>query len=299
MSESADAHPSHLRLYSLILLMTLLWSGNYIVAKWALQQFPPLLASGARTGLAGCFMIPVYIWHTRRSGGVQWTRKQVPALVSLGLLGVGLNQLFFILGIGRTSVAHAAIVVSLTPMLVLLMAAAARQEKITTGKVVGMIVAITGVIVLQVSGSQANSASLAGDFFIFLACATFAIFTVRGKTQAATLGGITLNTFAYVGSGLALLPLTLWYGARFSFEAVTWSGWACLFYMAMFPSVLCYLIYYYALTHIPASRVAAFSYIQPLMAMIMAVPLLGEQPTRALLTGGVLVLAGVFLAERM
>jgi drug/metabolite transporter (DMT)-like permease len=68
--------------------------------------------------------------------------------------------------------------------------------------------------------------------------------------------------------------------------------------MAVFPSVVCYSIYYYALTYVPASRVSAFSYLQPLLAILMAIPLLGEQPTRSLMAGGALVLTGVFLAER-
>ena len=68
--------------------------------------------------------------------------------------------------------------------------------------------------------------------------------------------------------------------------------------MAVFPSVVCYSIYYYALTHVPASRVAAFSYLQPLLATIMAILLLGENTTAGLMSGGALVLLGVFIAEK-
>jgi drug/metabolite transporter (DMT)-like permease len=59
------------------------------------------------------------------------------------------------------------------------------------------------------------------------------------------------------------------------------------------------LIYYYALTHIPASRVSAFSYLQPLLATVLAIPFLGETPSASMVTGGCLVLAGVFVAERV
>ena len=95
-----------------------------------------------------------------------------------------------------------------------------------------------------------------------------------------------------------LLPVTLWLGRDFDFGAVTWSGWASLLYMAGLSSVLCYLIYYYALQRISASRVSTFSYLQPLLATLMAIPMLGEYPTRAIVIGGLLVFAGVFLAER-
>jgi drug/metabolite transporter (DMT)-like permease len=68
--------------------------------------------------------------------------------------------------------------------------------------------------------------------------------------------------------------------------------------MALFPSLVCYLIYYYALKFIAASRVSAFSYLQPLLATVMAVMVLGEEVTGGLAAGGALILSGVFVAER-
>jgi drug/metabolite transporter (DMT)-like permease len=96
-----------------------------------------------------------------------------------------------------------------------------------------------------------------------------------------------------------MLPVTIWYGSSFDFSRITWKVWTGLAYMALFPAVICYLIYYYALTWIPASRVSAFAYLQPLIAVLIAIPVLGEYPTRSLLAGGTLVLAGVFVAERV
>jgi drug/metabolite transporter (DMT)-like permease len=95
-----------------------------------------------------------------------------------------------------------------------------------------------------------------------------------------------------------MLPITAAYSIGFDYERVTWVAWASLVYMAVFPSVVCYSIYYYALTYVPASRVSAFSYLQPLLAIVMAIPLLGEHPTKSLVAGGALVITGVFLAER-
>lgn len=95
-----------------------------------------------------------------------------------------------------------------------------------------------------------------------------------------------------------MLPVIAWQSYGFDFTQVSAVAWTGILYMALFSSVLCYVIYYYALTYVPASRVAAFSYLQPVLATVMAIPLLGEHPTSALLMGGTLVLLGVFLAER-
>lgn len=295
---SSEGRPSPLRLYSLIGLMVFFWSANYVVAKHVLQQVPALLAVGLRTSIAGLAMIPVYRRWTQRTGGGDWNRRDIPVLLFLGLFGVGLNQGLFVVGISRTSVAHAAIMIAMTPMIVLVIAAISGLERLNLARLTGMAVALAGVAVLQ-TGSTVGGAALAGDAIVFGAAVAFALFTVRGKAEVHRFGGVTVNTFAYVGSAVAFLPVTLWSSLGFDFHRVTWTVWASLLYMALFPSVLCYLIYYYALSYIPASRVSAFAYLQPLVAMLIAIPVLGEYPSRSLLTGGALVLAGVFTAERV
>src|SRR5689334_16156642 len=105
--------------------MVMFWSANYIIAKVALREFPPLLLSGIRVSIAGLIMLPIYWSRPYRS--VKGT-FEAGRLVVLGFFGVALNQLFFVLGLGRTTVAHASIIVSIGPVLVLLIAAAIRQE---------------------------------------------------------------------------------------------------------------------------------------------------------------------------
>jgi drug/metabolite transporter (DMT)-like permease len=68
--------------------------------------------------------------------------------------------------------------------------------------------------------------------------------------------------------------------------------------MALFPSLVCYSIFYHALHYIAPSRITSLAYLQPLLAMFFAVTLLGESVTGGVAIGGLLVLAGVFLTQR-
>jgi len=68
--------------------------------------------------------------------------------------------------------------------------------------------------------------------------------------------------------------------------------------MALFPSVICYLIYYHALTRISASRVSAFIYLEPVIATLMGVAFLGERISTSLVAGGTVIFTGVYLTER-
>lgn len=287
------------RLNLLLLVMVTFWSGNYIVGKLALREFPPLLLSGIRLTMAAAMMLPFYGWQRLRTQ-VRWTRADVPLLICLGLLGMALNQVLFVLGLSRTSVAHAAILVGLTPVVVLVIAAMMRLERLTPRKATGVLVALAGVAVLKAldHGGNGPRSTLLGDALILLSGLAFALFATFGKRTTGRHTSITVNTFAYVSGAVALAPITIWQGWNFPFSHVSLAAWLSVTYMALFPSAICYLIFYYALGHITASRVSAYSYLQPVMATLMGVMVLNEHVTTSLVVGGAVILLGVSLTER-
>jgi drug/metabolite transporter (DMT)-like permease len=290
---------SHALLYSLIAAMTLFWSANYSIGKVALPEFPPLLACGLRIVFAAAFMLPAYFLDREAPS---WRTRDVPFLFVLGLFGVTLNQLFFLLGLSRTSAVHSVLIIGMTPIFVLLFAGLIKQEQITARKAAGMFIALGGVAILNMMPADADPPgarpTILGDFFVTLAAMTFALFTVLGKKISHQHSAITVNTFGYVGGALALAPLTLWQSQGFSFARVSLAAWSSLIYMALFSSVICYLIYYYALGRIPASRVSAFNYLQPIIATILATATLGERVTFPVMAGGAVIFSGVYLTER-
>ena len=293
----SGARPSEARLYSLLGLMLLFWSLNYVVGKVALREFPPVLLTCLRTTIAGTFILPIYLWRERGRPWT-WTSRELGELLLLGIYGVIANQLFFVLGLAWTSVAHAAVIMTLMPILVLLLAAFLGQERITARKVLGMTIAAAGVGVLQLERKSGSGATLLGDFCTFLCGISLAVFTVRSKQLMKRFGSLMINSVAYIGGSLAIAPLTIWLSVRYGAGRASAVAWWSVAYMAVFSSVLAYFIYNYALTYMPASRASAVSYLQPLGATLLAVLLLGEPVTTTLAIGGILVLTGVFVTER-
>ena len=277
-------------------LMVLLWSFNFIVGKLVVREFPPLLASGLRIAAAGALMVPIAALSGRQSLRIERSHRAPLAL--LGVAGIALNQVLFLVGLNRTSVAHAALIFGLSPILVLVAAAAAGEERLSGRRLAGMLVALAGVAVLHAGSDAASGATLSGDLLVLAGAAAFADFTVRSKPFTARYGAITMNTVGYLSGAVALAPLLVWEARRFAFGQVSAPAWAALAYMAIFPSVVCYLIFYHALRHLAASRIAALAYLQPVLATLMGAALLGERVSGALVAGGVLVLAGVWVAER-
>jgi drug/metabolite transporter (DMT)-like permease len=285
-------------LYGLLSLMIVGWAGNYIAGKIALQTLPPVLLYGLRISMAAGLMAPVYIWERRRHRPT-WTRRDLPLMIVIGIFGVSLNQFLFVLGLSRTSVAHASIFSNMSPILVLLLASASGLERLTKRKLVGIAVALAGVVLLRAMDAQPQGeATFLGDLLVFLGSLAFSIFTVLGKPSAKRQGSVAVNTVAYVGGALLMAPVTLWQAARFPLAAVPWSAWAAVFYMALGPSVVCYLIYYYALGHMEASRLAAFNYLLPPMATLLGIWTLGEQITLWTVLAASVIFGGIYLVER-
>lgn len=296
---NGSRRPSPAKLYSLVGLMVLLWSINFIVAKIALREFPAPLLGVMRFVFAGLLVVPFYAWRRQYRTTPPHGARDRLRLILLGLLGIGLNQLFFVIGIGKTSVGHASFLMALTPVWVLMIAVLAKQEVLSLRKTAGLTLAVVGVAILQTAPGRASTGATAvGDAFIFLSSFTFSLFTVFGKAATGRFGSLTMNTYAFVSSALVLAPPIISHYWAFDYSAPSLSSWLSLLYMALFPSLLCYLIYYYALAYIPATRISAFSYLQPLLATSMAIPLLGESPSSTVLAGGALILAGVSLTER-
>ncbi|MEZ5403113.1 MAG: DMT family transporter [Bryobacteraceae bacterium] len=299
MNEEQRSEPkTPASVYFLLGVVVLVWSINFVVGKFALRQIPDVLLGTLRFTVAAAMLTPYYVFERRRRKLPLIEKGGIGKLMAVGLVGVGANQLCFLLGLSRTSVAHAAILFALTPMIVLLVSAAAGMERITAKKVGGIVLAIAGVGLLQTGDRAGREATLLGDAFIAAAVATFSIFTVGGKWLRKDFDTLTITTGTYLGSAILLSPVTLLASRNFDFAGVSWSGWAAVFYMALFPSIIAYMIYYHALHYLDATQLSLLAYLQPVMATVFGVTLLDERITPGLLAGGALILAGVFVAER-
>jgi drug/metabolite transporter (DMT)-like permease len=274
-------------------LVTFLWSFNFITSKIALRQWNPVMLTCLRTTIAFFLMVPLY-WQ-ERSQPLGWSRTW--RLMALGTLGMAANQIFFALGVKQTSVAHGALIIGMTPVFVYLLTAVIGQETFRPRKFIGLAIALAGIGVLQANAT--GKSTLLGDSLVLLASLSFTAFTVFSKPLSGRQSPIATVTLNYTGAMLFLLPATIIVGWDYPFHQILPISWACLLFMALVPSVLCFLLYYRVLRGLPASKLSTFTYLQPILAGGMAIPFLGETLSWNLFTGGLLILLGVFATERL
>jgi drug/metabolite transporter (DMT)-like permease len=292
--------PSRARLYSLLGLMVLIWGANFIFAKIAVRETPGMLVACLRTVLSGLFMIPVYRVASQRPDPTlrPWTLRDLPRMAAVGILGIVLNQVLFVLALAHTSVAHGAIVGATAPVMVLLGAALLGHEKLGRRRVVGMAASAAGVAVLQLGRVPGGHPSPLGDLLMLGNAGLFAGFSLFGKPLSAEVGSLAVNAVAFWGGAVLALPYAVWGLWQMGPGNISAAAWIGILYMSVAPSLVGYMIYSYALRYLPSSRVASVTYLQPVLGTLLAVALLGERPGLAYFGGGAVILAGVWLVQR-
>jgi len=272
-----------------------LWGLNYSFAKMAVEEIDPFAVALVRVVVA----TPLFFLALARKGEARFTAAELRTALPLGLSGVLANQVFFITGIRKTTPAHSSLVVALLPIAVLVLANFILGERLTPMKMAGMLVALSGIALISLrDGWSFSRETLAGDFLTFCGVCSFAYYTVAGKGVVPWMGVLRTTALSFLAGGAAMIPLAVHASLRQDWGGVSARGWIGLAYVVLVGTFLCYLLYTWALSRIESGKVAAFMYLQPVVAGITSYILLGETLHGHFVLGGLAVLAGVYLAER-
>lgn len=301
---SSRPHPPALVLYGALLVHSLISAGTFLFAKRALVELH--WAQLALVRFAGTSVIFALLL-LRLPKGTRLPPPEVRRTIWwLALVAVPLNQGFFLGGLSLSTAAHAALLYTLTPLFVALLAHVFVGERLTPRTATGTAIALGGALFVLVSRQAAqgalSGAPLLGDGLILLAVLAWATYTAQGRTLVGRFGALRMIAWTLMG-GTALfspLGLALSFGTaaqRARFSQASPAAWWGILYLVIFTSVIAYLVWYWALAWLPAARVAVFSNLQPLFTAGLAHVFLGEQVTLLFLGGAAVVIGGVLLAQ--
>jgi drug/metabolite transporter (DMT)-like permease len=306
---SAGRAPSRTAVAASIALLVVVLAVTFIAAKIGLLYLPPLAMASFRVVLAGTVMVPTYFLCSRMpafSEAAAFRRRGFAArdfwiFLYLGFFGVTVNQICFTVGLHFTSVSHAAVIVGMGPLYILVLAVLLRLERATGHKVIGMLIAFLGIAVLaSENGISVPSASLVGDAITMTGSIGFAIYVVLGKRVAGKYDTLTMTAFNHFAGALIVLPLAIYEAANLHSAGnwpLPWQAWAAVFYMAVFSSALASVFYFWLLRYLEASQLSAFTYLLPVLATILGILWLGENSSWGQVLGGILALGGVYWIE--
>jgi drug/metabolite transporter (DMT)-like permease len=273
-----------------LLVVQLLFGAMPVAGKVAIGSFgPPSVAFFRMATGAALFQV---LRVGLRQAPIPWSDQ--PKLLLCGILGISANQLLFLHGLSLTSATHAAVLTTTIPVLTLVASAVLGRERLIPRKILGILLALGGVLYLLAGRDPTGHASLLGDLFVFANATVYAFYLVLSRDLLARHSPLSVLAWIFTWGLLTALPFT----GLPVLEGHPSAAWAAVAFIVIGPTIGSYWLNLYALQTVPASVVAVFIYLQPSIAAVLAVPLLGEQPTVRLLVSAVLSFIGVFVATR-
>ena len=281
----------------LLVLVTLMWGNSFIAIKHIVEYVSPLeLVTLRFVPVALTFIL---ILLPSRGGRVrEMIREEGWRLAFLGLTGAVLYNAFLAWGETRVPAGTASLIIALNPAFIYVLSLVLLDETFHWYRAVGLGVAFGGLLIIIRWGT--GQLVTIGDaryvFITMLAPTMWAVYTIFGKSVITRHPPLMVTGASMVFAGLFSLifvrPALL-----MRIPTLPLSFWGAVLFLALPCTVFAFLVWFSALEHMPASRVAVFIYLVPMFSVSFSHWILGEPITPALLLGAAVLIVGVWLVN--
>lgn len=283
----------------LAVLATLIWSGNFIIARGVIKTIPPVSLAFYRWVLATLILLPFAWKHVK--GDIPTIKNHLLYFIVAAATGVSMFNTFVYIGGHHSEAINLALIgTTSSPIISVILAAIFLKERISLLRVVGMLVCLTGVLLLLGKGNITGvfSASFSkGDLWVLAAALAFSIYNTLVKNKP---GGMHPLSFLFVvfffGTAL-LIPFYLYEWQHSGGFAVTSTSILVILYLGLAASVISFLIWNMAISKLGSGRTALFGNLIPVFSSIEAVLILGERIHWVHFVSFALVITGLIIAN--
>jgi len=289
--------------YLLLTVAACFWGGNYVVGHLLVNLVDPIILSSARWILTAMLLVALY--HRQIAG--QWgaMRRSFHIITLLALFGQVLFPLTLYIGLQYTSSLNAAIYLSTTPALVLLINKTIFKERISIQNILGVIISSLGVIWLVMQGDLWHLDTLKnlnrGDLWTMGSAASWAVYCAFLRLKPREVGGNAFVAVSATIGAVVLLPILIFsmaiYGLPATVEFSRSGVIIGLLYLVIFPSWLSYLLWNKGIQAIGATRGEVFSHIIPLSGGLFSVLFLSVPLHSFHLVSALLIVCGIALCS--
>jgi drug/metabolite transporter (DMT)-like permease len=279
----------------LLFIMAVIWGVNFVVVKYATHIFSPVAFTGLRVGVAALFLVSVAVAR----GGLSLPRADVLRLLLLGSLGNGLYQLFFVHGVARTRAGNAALIIGAVPAFVAVMARFRGMERVKRTTLVGIALSVLGValVIIGSAGSSRGGNTVLGAVLVFLGALCWSWYTILLQPYTTRVDVVQLTAVTAIGGAIPLIIASTPALLDTDWSKVGAGGWSALIYSSALSMGIAYFFWYRGLRVLGPTRTAVYANLQPIVALLVAWPFLGEVPTIFQWVGAATIVAGVFLTR--
>lgn len=277
-----------------LIIANTIWGAAAPIFKWSLIDTPPFTLAILRFSLGALILLPFL------KGKFHVAKKDFFSLFLLSVFGVTVNIAFFFMGLRFADSINAPIIASSGPIFIILFGILFLKDKIKKKTLIGGLLGLLGVtaIVVIPAIEKGVDTSFLGNIFFVIATLGTVIHAIISKKIIPNYNPLTIVFWSFVIGSICFLPMFLNEVNSVGFlPVVNFQSLFGIFFGAVLASALAYFLQTWAILKMPVEDVGLFTYMDPVIAIIIAFPLLGEAPTIHFFIGSVLVFLGIYIAE--
>ncbi len=299
-NEDTEKKADRTRLYAYIglVITPVFWAGNFLFARLAVNDVPPMAISLGRWLLAMLIILPFGLPYVIKQKNE--IRRHGKQLLLLAILGISTYNSILYFSAYTTTAINMTLVAATLPLTTILLAWLILKETPSQFQVWGVALSLLGLLIIIGKGSLEAITSISfnpGDILMITATICWAMYTVLYRKWQIKLHPIALITVLIAIGIPTILPFYIWElwekGGIDYYPHLS----VMFIYIAIFPSILAFLFWNKGIMVIGPSVTSLFMYLVPLFTAILSVPLLGEKIHEFHFWGGALIFAGLLVAS--
>jgi drug/metabolite transporter (DMT)-like permease len=286
--------------YLMLTLCAFFWSGNFVVGKFAtIYQVPPLTLNFLRWLIVWIILIPFTTKDILIN--IKIIKEKFYSILLMSITSISTFNSVVYYSLNFTQVLNGALMISTIPVLIIFISFIFRVEKINLNQVLGLILSITGVVIIitQLEFSRLIHLDLnKGDLWLLVAMLSWAIYSTMLKTHKT---GLNYLTFISVIVALGLIFLFPQFLFELKNEELIKFNFAFILivsYVVLFAGLGAYIFWNKAVLIIGPSRAGIFLHLMPVFSSFMAIFLLNERFMNFHIFGAIAIVLGIYLSSK-
>lgn len=277
-----------------MLVVVALWGVSFISIKVAVSEIPPTIMALIRFTIAS---ILLWLIQRRVEPDAKISGRDIPKVGIGGIFGITLYFYFQNIGVKLSTVVNASLITAVVPIIAVILDVLFYQGKASLLKILAIVMTIAGTYLsVTVNGEISfDSSNFMGNMYMLAAMLSWALYTLVNKSLQEKYSGVLLTTYQMIIGTLFLVPLSI---SEFS----DWSGFSIrvflhVMFLAICCSVVCYLLYMYALRRLGVVITTVYLNLVPVVGVVSGCIILDETILPAQLIGGIITIMAIIIVN--
>ncbi len=279
----------------MLILASLIGAFNYTISKMVMPDFVKPMAIVVTRGIIAIavFSLIHFLFIKEKLEKEDYKRVFLAAL-----FGIALNQVFFYQGLNLTAPINAALMMTVTPIIVLLISFIARKEKITATKITGVLLGTIGTALLLLhSGKGTVNGLFTGDLLVLINAVSWACFLVTVKPLMQKYHPFTILKWIFLIGFFMIIPFGYQDFITTDWTLLSYEAWWAFAFIMFFATLCAYFLNSAVLKYVNPSVAGSYIYLQPLMAALIAISWGKDAFSFEKLAYLIIILSGVYLVN--